>query len=407
MPIELKGRHPAPGEVDTRYYMIRVQVAGRRVVLSSGTKDKRTATTKEQAVLDLLRANPNVSKEDLVAAVTGNGSLRHKAALRSSQGLSLRASFDRCLKSPSVWAGKKTVSWYARQADVICGILGADTPLAAVDYHAIQRLTETLASKKVRKNGELVPVAGATVCNHLAAIRRVFSAAHEEGWPDAPASFPKVKGVKKRKGREWFMSPEDEEAIFSAVLGLDREPVGPYGGPPRKKDGHRYHKLFTALVESGMRLSECLGLKWPDIHFPKPGTPYDADYQGMIRLFREDDLKTGRRRQIPMTATMRKTMEACRSIKGGPFADLNDDRAQDVWEAARKRAGITHRDCVIHALRHTCASRLLESGVDIKIVKEWLGHSSISTTDIYTHLNTRQLTGAAINLHRLRNLGAA
>lgn len=407
MPLELKGSHPRPGETDTRYYMIRIQVAGRRVVISSGTHDKKNATAKEQAILNALRENPNIPKESLVALVTGHNSLRHRTALKASGGLTLREAFDRCLKSPTVWGGAKTAPWYARNADTICAILGGDTPLAAIQFAEVKRLTETLAAKKVRKGGELVPVAGATVCNNLAALRRVFNVALEQGWPDAPTAFPKVKGVKKRKGREYFMSPEDEEAIFSAVLALDREPIGPYGGPPRKKDAHRYHKLFTALVESGMRLSECLGVKWTENHFPKPGTPYDAEYQGVIRLFRADDLKTGRRRQVPMTATMRKTLEACMSVKGGPFADLNDDRAQDLWEAARKRAGITHRDCVIHALRHTCASRLLESGVDIKVVKEWLGHSSLSTTDIYTHLNTRQLTGAAQRLDILRNRGAA
>jgi integrase len=407
MPLELKGTHPRPGEVDTRYYMIRVQHAGRRVVLSSGTRKPKEAAAKEQLILDALRTNPNVPKEALVALITGNGSARHRAAVKASEGLTLREAFDRCLKSPSVWGGAKTASWYARNADTICGILGEDTPLAAVDYHAIQRLTETLASKKVRKKGQLVSVAGATVCNNLAALRRVFNVALEEGWPEAPRAFPKVKGVKKRKGREYFMSPADEVAIFGAVLALDHEPKSRYGGPPRKKDGHRYHKLFTALVESGMRLSECLELRWAEIDFPAPGTPDDAEYQGMVELFRAEALKTGRRRSVPMTLTMRKTLEACRGVKGGPFADLNDDRAQDVWEAARDRAGITHRDCVIHSLRHTCASRLLKSGVDLKIVKEWLGHSAISTTDIYTHLDTEQLTGAARNLHRLRNKRAA
>ncbi|MEX1828930.1 tyrosine-type recombinase/integrase [Luteibacter sp. CQ10] len=86
----------------------------------------------------------------------------------------------------------------------------------------------------------------------------------------------------------------------------------------------------------------------------------------------------------------------------GPFKDLKDRRARDIWARARKAAGIKHRDCVIHSLRHTCASRLLESGVDLKIVKEWLGHSSIATTDIYTHLQTKQLTSAAQSIHRLR-----
>lgn len=396
MPLQLKGTLK-PGEADRRYYMIRVQVAGRRVVVSANTKDKRLATDKETAVIKAVRDNPNMTQADIVALVSGNSSKRHQAAIRAEGGLTLKQAFDRCLKSPTVWAGLKAHSEYARNCRAIEEILGPDTPLAAIDYHAVQKVTNALLARPLPgSNRPGQTLSGATVNNHLACLRRMFNVALEDHWPDAPKAFPKVKSVKKRKGRGYFMDSADEKAIFQAVLDLDTVRPEPQGGHPRKRDAHRHHLLFTVLVESGMRLSEALGLLWTELDFPR------GDRGGMIELFRHEDLKTGRQRSVPMTDTCAAALKACKGVPDGPFKDLDDRRAQDIWARARKAAGIKHRDCVIHSLRHTCASRLLESGVDLKIVKEWLGHSSIATTDIYTHLQTKQLSSAAQRMQQLR-----
>jgi site-specific recombinase XerD len=49
---------------------------------------------------------------------------------------------------------------------------------------------------------------------------------------------------------------------------------------------------------------------------------------------------------------------------------------------------------VIHSLRHTCASRLVNAGVDLYVVCKWLGHSSIQITERYAHLNPDKLVHA-------------
>jgi len=343
-----------------------------------------------------------MTQADIVALVSGGGTNRHEAAIRAEGGLTLKEAFDRCLKSPTVWQGIKAHAEYARNCRAIEEILGGDTPLASIDYHAVQKLTNGLMAKPLPgSNRPGQTLSGATVNNHLACLRRMFNVALEDHWPDAPSAFPKVKSVKKRKGRGYFMDAADERAIFQAVLDLDKARPDAQGGHPRKLDAHRHHLLFVVLVESGMRLSEALGLLWTELDFPR------GERGGMIELFRHEDLKTGRQRSVPMTETCAEALKACKGVPEGPFKDLDDRRAQDIWSRARVAAGIKHRDCVIHSLRHTCASRLLESGVDLKIVKEWLGHSSIATTDIYTHLQTKQLSSAAQSVHRLRQAASA
>ncbi|PTR33032.1 site-specific recombinase XerD [Luteibacter sp. OK325] len=396
MPLKLKGSQLPSGR-DRRYYMIRVQVDGRRVAVSTGSNDEVDALAKERLIVAALHKNPRLAQADLVALIRGSGSNRCAAELHADGGLTLKEAFDRCLRSPTTWRYLKAHSEYARNCRVIEEILGADTKLSAIDYHSVQKLTSRLVSKPlpgINRPGQTL--SGATVNNHLACLRRMFNVALDDHWPDAPKVFPKVKGVRKRTGRAYFMDFSDEQAIFEAVLNLDNIRLEPKWGHPRKPDAYRYHLLFVVLVESGMRLSEALGLLWTELDFSR------GERAGMIELFRHEDLKTGRQRSVPMTDTCATALDACRGIAVGPFKDLDARRAQDIWRRARAAAGIGHRDCVIHSLRHTCASRLLESGADLKIVKEWLGHTSIATTDIYTHLQTKQLVSAAQSVTRLR-----
>lgn len=141
--------------------------------------------------------------------------------------------------------------------------------------------------------------------------------------------------------------------------------------------------LVEVLVDTGMRLSEALKLKYEDVNFET----------NLISIWIN---KGGRPRSIPMTQRVRRIMEARQvNNKHKPFS-LTNDQAGTAWVWVRKEMNLKNdREFVLHALRHTTASRLLNKGCDLVTIRDWLGHADIQTTMRYAHLAPNKLAQAA------------
>ena len=100
-----------------------------------------------------------------------------------------------------------------------------------------------------------------------------------------------------------------------------------------------------------------------------------------------------------MTARVRAILvQRSKQTPTGSLFPYDNFWMNQVWERMREHLGLQDdREFIPYALRHTCASRLVQRGVSLLVVKEWLGHTNITTTQRYAHLcPTNLLTAVAV-----------
>ena len=97
----------------------------------------------------------------------------------------------------------------------------------------------------------------------------------------------------------------------------------------------------------------------------------------------------------PSLVTKRTSSHVFISVRGGP---LSPDRVRQIVKERAKAAGI-EQNMYPHLLRHSFATHLLEGGADLRVIQELLGHADISTTQIYTHVDSHRLKAVHKKFH--------
>lgn len=223
---------------------------------------------------------------------------------------------------------------------------------SAFDEHDVDFLTG-----KLRERGN----SNATINRKMAALSKLLRKAFRMG---DIHSLPEFRRQKERAGRIRSLTREEEEALFAALLAASAE----------------YHALSIFLVDTGARLGEATGLRWGDIA------------EGRVTFW---FTKSNRSRTVPLTLRAQEALESQKGRSGktpGPFCHLRHYRYRAAWNEAKRRVGLgSDKDVVPHVLRHTCASRLVQGGIDMRRVQIWLGHQTLQMTMRYAHLATNDL----------------
>jgi integrase/recombinase XerC len=207
--------------------------------------------------------------------------------------------------------------------------------------------------------------------------------------------FVGIRGPRMGKRLPTVLSVPEIEKLLAAPLDdlrVYRERHGGAVPPAVEFSARRDAAIFEVLYSTGCRVSEIVALTWSDINFERGTTIVEG--------------KGRKQRLCVLGAPACESLQALRrttgylwpekggagdalflNLKGGPLTVRSIERQMKVWLAA---SGLPP-ELTPHKLRHSFATHLLDAGADLRSVQEMLGHSSLSTTQIYTHVSIERL----------------
>ncbi len=217
-----------------------------------------------------------------------------------------------------------------------------------------------------------------TIRLHFAALRTFFKfLAQRHGLRSNPLA--EVQLPKLEKKLPLFLNAQQIDELLSAPLRVERSSRAPRWMPARDA------AILELFYSSGLRLAELVGLDVKDVDI----------FSESVRV-----LGKGRKeRVVPVGAPALEAIQRYRQqarVETGPLFISKVRRrlaAANVWLAVRRYLPHTSIPVRIspHKLRHSFATHLLDAGADLRSVQALLGHASLSTTQIYTHVTTERL----------------
>ncbi len=231
--------------------------------------------------------------------------------------------------------------------------------------------------------------ASKTINRKISALKTFYSWCEREGVGSA-AAVASIKGRKLPKVLPKTMTDADLTCLMDTC-------------DMATSEGMRDRAFLELLYATGARISEAADLR-----------PDDVDYaQGQVRLFG----KRSKERIVPMhdlalsilkqyVDHARPDLMAARRQEGHAQALFVSTRGNDMGADTLRRVFRRHMvlagldpELTPHAVRHSFATELLSGGADLKAVQELLGHESLATTQIYTHLSVERLKQVTHQAH--------
>lgn len=241
-----------------------------------------------------------------------------------------------------------------------------------------------------------------SVARKLSAVRQLYRFLYAERYrADDPAAI--LEGPKRGRTLPKTLSIAEVERLIDAAR---TEAENAQLSPAEQQRAARLHCLLELLYATGLRVSELVAL---------PASAARRD-QRMLMVRG----KGGKERMVPLNDAAREAMARYRALlKETKYRDsvwlfpsfgqdghlTRQHFARDLKDLA-VTCGLRPQAVSPHVLRHAFASHLLQNGADLRVVQTLLGHSDISTTQIYTHILEERLKTLVRDLHPLNDADA-
>ncbi len=284
-------------------------------------------------------------------------------------------------------ASENTLSAYRLDLDDANASCGGN--LAEADAQLLRRHVEGIPARGF---------AASTQARKLSALRQFFRFLYAEGIRDDDPTG-QIDRPKKQQSLPKVLSIADVTALLDLAL---QEARAPEMTTTQRMTAIRLHALIDVLYATGMRVSELVSLP--------------------VAVARRDERyfvvkgKGSKERIVPLSPSARTAMTSwleCRdSVESWaesrflfPSHSSSGHLPRQVFARELKslaaRAGIAAEKISPHVIRHAFASHLLQNGADLRSVQQLLGHSDISTTQIYTHVMEERLAELVNEHHPL------
>ncbi|MEK9605292.1 MAG: tyrosine recombinase XerC [Gammaproteobacteria bacterium] len=269
----------------------------------------------------------------------------------------------------------KTIEAYERDLKQAIHFFGEETDIQSLDTLSVIGWVRSLSSQRIT---------GRSIGRKLSALRGVFQEAINQRLIKAnPAAD--VRAPKTGKHLPNALSPDAMQRLLDSPI------------DPNDIEATRDQAIYELLYSSGLRLAEVLSLTVRDVH----GIPEELKVLGKGN--KERIVPVGNKARSALAKWLEKRTEwdnkqtdrVFITKKGLGVSPRTVQRRLDL----RAQAAGLDQHVHPHALRHSAATHLLESSGDLRAIQEFLGHQSLSTTQIYTHLDFQHLAEVYDNAH--------
>jgi integrase len=339
----------------TGRFCVEVQVNKR--VRKARVNTYAEAQEKEQELRRLLSIPvvANGVRTEVLGITVGSPKVRQRV-----QPQTLLEALERCQEE--VWRNLLHREYQSAHVREIARLIDEAKPLKRITTEDMDEVAGTLRGRGLKD---------ITINKYFSAARVVFKWCLKRGYV---SGLPGMPWYEEGEGRLRWLT-YDEEANLNRLLrsyGLTGELVADF---------------VAVAIDTGMRRGELLSL-----------TPGQVEADWVHLQAQGGELtKTRRLRSIPLTPRAKAILEARRATKPRPlFLGLPEHTLRWFWDRAREEMGLAEDvGFVVHALRHTCATRLVnDHGIDVFTVQKWMGHKDLKTTRRYVHINEQSLARA-------------
>lgn len=320
-------------------------------VMLKGKRFRKDFRTKQEA--EIFLAEMNLNKLRGVVAHPTPAALARPRLWRELQAEVMK----RC------WQGTKGENTARINSNSVVSFFGSENEFSDLTEGQV---VDFIAARRAQG------LAPATINRHLSALSKMMNYAAQRGWVAKPIMPDRLRENNERL--RWLTEDEEELLLLET------------NSMPNKKI---YADLWAFLIDTGARVGEALKLDWKDVDFDN-------------RRLTFVDTKNGDNRTIPMTKRVFEILNHNKKNRVGPPFRISQPSINYVWKLVKERHldWAADDEFVPHALRHTCASRLVQRNIPLFTVMKFLGHKSFQITQRYAHLAPSNLSEAVSALEQ-------